>query len=352
MDVDEMLRILEGERERGVSLIGEVGTLEDLRDAEVQLLGRKSPVSKIQRSLGRLEPDERPRVGQVVNEVFDAFRTALSERQRALEEERDRAFAEGDRLDVTLPGRRPPLGGLHVLTQTERLIVDAFVALGYRVLEGPEIETDWYNFEALNIPPDHPARTMQDTLFLDVPGSEHTVLRTQTSPMQIKAMESMDPPLYVVVPGRTFRADTLDATHSPVFHQVEGLAVDEGLSLADMKGTLEAWARSIFGPEQRVRLRPSYFPFVEPGAEVDVSCFNCDGAGCRICGNGWLEIMGAGMVHPRVLEHGGVDPERYTGYAWGMGVERIAMLRHGIPDIRLFFEGDVRFLERFARGAV
>jgi phenylalanyl-tRNA synthetase alpha chain len=165
-------------------------------------------------------------------------------------------------------------------------------------------------------------------------------------------MESMDPPLYVVVPGRTFRADTLDATHSPVFHQVEGLAVDEGLSLADMKGTLEAWARSIFGPEQRVRLRPSYFPFVEPGAEVDVSCFNCDGAGCRICGNGWLEIMGAGMVHPRVLEHGGVDPERYTGYAWGMGVERIAMLRHGIPDIRLFFEGDVRFLERFARGAV
>jgi phenylalanyl-tRNA synthetase alpha chain len=253
---------------------------------------------------------------------------------------------------VTLPGRRAPLGGLHVLTRTQRLIVDAFVGLGYRVLDGPEVETDWYNFEALNMPPDHPARSMQDTLYLDVPGRPDLLLRTQTSPLQIKAMEAQAPPIYVIAPGRTFRNDTLDATHSPVFHQVEGLAVDEGLSMAHMKGTLERWARAIFGPEQRIRLRPSFFPFVEPGAEVDVSCFSCDGSGCRICGNGWLEIMGAGMVHPTVLENGGVDPERYTGYAWGMGVERVAMLRHGIPDIRLFYEGDVRFLERFARGVV
>ena len=352
MDPGETIAALERERERGLATIREAASLEDLRDAEVAVLGRRAAVPSIQRSLGEVPPEDRPALGKAINEVFEAFREALGARERELRAEREGAVAEADEIDVTLPGRRLPMGALHVLTQTERAMVDAFVALGYRAMEGPEVETDWYNFEALNIPPDHPARTMQDTLYLDVPGASDLVLRTQTSPMQIKAMEAQPPPLYVVVPGRTYRNDTLDATHSPVFHQVEGLAVDEGLSLADMKGTLEAWSQAIFGTEQRVRLRPSFFPFVEPGAEVDVSCFACDGAGCRICGNGWLEIMGAGMVHPKVLENGGVDPERYTGYAWGIGVERVAMLRHGIPDIRLFYEGDIRFLERFVGGAV
>jgi phenylalanyl-tRNA synthetase alpha chain len=350
MDPGETIADLEAERERGLARIRDAGSLEDLRDAEVAVLGRRAPVPSIQRSLGDLAPEERPRLGKAINEVFGAFREALAEREGELRAERERAVADADAIDVTLPGRRLPRGALHVLTQTERAMVDAFVALGYRVMEGPEVETDWYNFEALNIPPDHPARTPQDTLYLDVPGAPDLLLRTQTSPMQIKAMETQPPPLYVVVPGRTYRNDVLDATHSPVFHQVEGLAVDEGLSLADMKGTLEAWAQAMFSADQRVRLRPDYFPFVEPGAQVDVSCFACDGAGCRICGNGWLEIMGAGMVHPKVLENGGVDPERYTGFAWGIGVERVAMLRHGVPDIRLFYEGDVRFLEQFAGG--
>jgi phenylalanyl-tRNA synthetase alpha chain len=239
---------------------------------------------------------------------------------------------------------------LHPLTQTEWEIIDVFSALGYRVREGPELETDWYNFEALNMPPDHPARTLQATVYPDVPGRPDLLLRTQTSPVQIRTMEDEAPPIYVAVPGRCFRRDTPDPTHSPIFHQVEILAVDEGLSLADMKGTLEEFTRAMFGPAQRVRLRPSFFPFVEPGAEVDVSCFVCGGTGCRVCGNGWIEIMGAGMVHPAVFEAVGIDPERYTGFAAGMGVERIAMLRHGIPDIRLLFEGDVRFLSQFVGG--
>jgi len=351
MDAEEILTGLGEERARAVALVAEAATLDDLREAEVRVLGRKAAVPRIQRSLGDLAPDERREVGRAVNEAFEAIRAALEARRSELEGAREAEFAESDRIDVTLPGRRLPEGSLHVLTQTERLIVDTFTALGYRVLEGPEIETDWYNFEALNIPPDHPARTMQDTLYVEWPGRSDLLLRTQTSPMQIKAMETSEPPIYVVVPGRTYRHDTLDPTHSPVFHQVEGFAVDQGLSLADMKGTLEEWAKAIFGPDQVVRLRPSFFPFVEPGAEVDVSCFSCGGSGCRICGNGWLEIMGAGMVHPKVLENGGIDPERYTGYAWGMGVERIAMLRHDIPDIRLFYEGDVRFLEQFVGGS-
>lgn len=347
MDPQETIRALDEAREKGLALIAEAGTLDALREAEVAVLGRKAALPGMQRRLGDLPPEARPEVGKAINAAFVALREAIEERRSALGAEQRAASVEADRFDVTLPGRRPPQGSLHVLTQTERAMVDAFVALGYRVMEGPEIETDWYNFEALNFPPDHPARQMQDTLYLE---TGDLLLRTHTSPVQIKSMERLEPPIYVAIPGRTYRNDTLDATHSPVFRQVEGLGIDEGLSLADMKGTLELWAQAIFGRDQRVRLRPSFFPFVEPGAEVDVSCFNCDGAGCRICGNGWLEIMGAGMVHPKVLVNGGVDPERYTGFAWGIGVERVAMLRHGIPDIRLFYEGDVRFLEQFVRG--
>jgi phenylalanyl-tRNA synthetase alpha chain len=341
---------LEEEKRRGLAAIAGSASLDELHQAEISVLGRKAPVSAIQKSLGALPEEDRRVVGQAVNDVFDAFRAAVAKREAALRSDADQAIAESDRIDVTLPGRRPYPSALHVLTQTEREIVDVFCSLGYRVREGPELETDWYNFEALNMPPDHPARTLQATVYPDVPGRPDLLLRTQTSPVQIRTMEREGPPIYVVVPGRCFRRDTPDPTHSPIFHQVEILAVDEGLSLADMKGTLEEFSRAMFGPEQRVRLRPSFFPFVEPGAEVDVSCFVCGGTGCRVCGNGWIEIMGAGMVHPAVFEAVGIDPERYAGFAAGMGIERIAMLRHGIPDIRLLFEGDVRFLSQFVRG--
>jgi len=350
MDVGEALELLRAEQERGLALVGGAGSAEELEHAEVAVLGRRAPISEVQRSLRTLPDEDRPRVGKAVNEVFSTIRAALADRRAVVAAEADRAIAESDRIDVTLPGRRPPLGALHVLTQTEREIVDVFVSLGYRVSEGPELETDWYNFEALNIPPDHPARTMQDTLYVDVPDRPDLVLRTHTSPVQIRTMQAQEPPIYVTIPGRCYRRDVPDPTHSPIFHQVEILAVDEGLSMAHMKGTLEAFARAMFGPDQRVRLRPSYFPFVEPGAEVDVSCFVCGGSGCRVCGNGWIEIMGAGMVHPHLFEATGIDPERYTGFAAGMGIERVAMLRHGVPDIRLFYEGDVRFLSQFVRG--
>jgi phenylalanyl-tRNA synthetase alpha chain len=351
MDAAEAVRLLGEARELGLATVAAARNLEELRAAEVALLGRKAPVSEVQRSLGQLAPEERPAVGQAVNRLFEELRAAVASREAALREEAERAVGEEDRLDVTLPGRRPPAGGLHVLTQTLRRVVDVFVSLGYRVSEGPEIETEWYNFDALNFPPDHPARLTQDTLYPHVRGRDDLLLRTHTSPVQIRTMEAQQPPIYVAIPGRCYRRDTPDATHLPVFQQVEILAVDEGLSLADMKGTLEAFARAMFGSEQRVRIYPDYFPFVEPGAGVDVSCFLCGGVGCRVCGNGWIEIMGAGMVHPALFEHTGIDPERYTGFAAGMGIERIAMLRHGVPDIRMFYEGDLRFLSQLARGA-
>jgi phenylalanyl-tRNA synthetase alpha chain len=351
MDATEALRTIQRELERGRATIAEAVTLDELREVEVRVLGRKAPLSEVQRQMGGLPPVQRPAVGKAINEAFSTLRAKVVERQLALQAEAERAVGEADRIDWSLPGRRPQRGALHILTQTERRIIDVFTTLGYRVAEGPEMETDWYNFEALNFPPDHPARLMQDTIYPQVPGRDDLVMRTHTSPVQIRAMEALEPPIYVVIPGRCYRRDTPDATHTPVFQQVEILAVDEGLSLADMKGTLEEFARAMFGPEQRVRLRPSFFPFVEPGAEVDVSCFLCGGVGCRVCGNGWIEILGAGMVHPALFENVGIDDERYTGFAAGMGVERVAALRHGIPDIRMFFEGDLRFLSQFARSA-
>jgi len=351
MNVADALGNLEEAKRRGLEAISAASTLEELEEAERSVLGRKGPVAEVQRSLADLPEDDRRTLGRAVNETFQAVRAAAAERGAAIQAELERAVVEQDRIDVTLPGRRPPLGGLHPLTQTERRIVEAFTGLGYQLVEGPEIETDWYNFESLNIPPDHPARTEQDTLYPEVPGRTDLLLRTQTSNVQVRTMETREPPIYVVTVGRCFRRDVPDATHAAVFNQVEILAVDEGLSLADMKGTLEAFARAVFGPDQQVRLRPGYFPFVEPGAEVDVSCFLCGGQGCRVCDEGWIEILGAGMVHPQVLENGGVDSERYTGFAAGLGIERITMLRHNVPDIRLFFDGDVRTLSQFARSA-
>jgi phenylalanyl-tRNA synthetase alpha chain len=344
MDPQEARRILEEERERGLSMIAGADSSEALEAAKVGVLGRKSRFSEVQRALGSFDPEDRKRLGMAANELRQALHAALDERSRGLAGAEQARLLEGDRIDVTLPGRRLRTGSLHPLTIVEDEMVGIFTRMGYRVEEGPEIEDDWHNFEALNIPPDHPARTMKDSLYVEIPGF---LLRTETSAVQIRTMESQDPPVYIVAPGRTYRREAVDATHLSVFHQVEGLAVDEGISFADLKGTLETFARALFGPDRRVRMNPDYFPFVEPGCQVAVSCFKCDGSGCAVCGNGWIELLGAGMVHPKVLENCGIDAERYTGFAFGIGVERVAMVRHGVSDMRMFVEGDVRFLQQF-----
>src|SRR6266498_628056 len=348
MDPQEARRILEEERERGLSMIARADSLEALETAKVTVLGRKSPFSQVQRSLGSFGREDRKRLGMVANEVRDALQAALDERRRVLAGVEEARLLDGERIDVTLPGRRLRTGSLHPLTIVEDEMVGIFTRMGYRVAVGPEIEDEWHNFEALNIPPDHPARTMKDSLYVDVDG---LLLRTETSSVQIRTMESQEPPISVIVPGRTYRREAVDATHLSVFHQAEGLVVDEGISFADLRGTLEAFAREMFGQDVRVRLTPDYFPFVEPGCQAAVSCFVCGGVGCRVCGNGWLELLGAGMVHPKVLENCGIDSERYTGFAFGMGIERVAMVRYGVNDMRLFVEGDVRFLERFEGAA-
>ena len=317
----------------------------DLEQARVRFLGRQGVLTQLLRSLGTLAPEERPLVGAAANEAKRILEALLEERlAEALESER-RAQRTRARLDLTLPGRRPARGVLHPLTRVHDEIVAIFAGLGFSVVDGPEVETDYYNFEALNIPRDHPARDMQDTLYL----TESTLLRTHTSPVQIRTMLAQKPPVRIIVPGRVFRRDVADASHSPMFHQVEGLAVDRNVTMADLKGTLGLFAREMFGPESRIRFRPSFFPFTEPSAEVDVLCFVCHGQGCRLCKQGgWLEILGSGMVHPNVLRNVGYDPEDVTGWAFGMGIERIAMLKYGIDDLRLFFDNDLRFLRQFA----
>jgi phenylalanyl-tRNA synthetase alpha chain len=347
MDPDEMLRSLVAERDRGVTAFEAAVSLDELEASQVDVMGRRSAFSAIQKALGGLEPDDRRRVGQAANEAREALRAALAAARQRLERAAEDALLDADRLDMTLPGRTPRIGSFHPLTIVEREAVEIFTSLGFRVAEGPEIEDDWHNFQALNIPPDHPARTMKDSLYVSVPGHPELLLRTETSAVQIRTMQSQPPPVFVVAPGRVYRRETPDPTHLPVFHQIEGLAVAEGISFADLKGTLEVFARAMFGERRRVRLGPAFFPFVEPGCEVGVSCFRCDGAGCRVCGTGWIELLGAGMVHPVVLENCGVDPERYTGFAFGLGIERVALLRYEIPDIRLLVDGDVRLLEQF-----
>jgi phenylalanyl-tRNA synthetase alpha chain len=347
MDAEELLRTFDAERARGLARFGEARTLEELDAAQVEILGRKSALSGAQKALGGLSEDERRSVGKVANDVRVALNASLEARREVLRAAAETALLAADRVDLTLPGRRPRTGSLHPLTIVERELVGVFTSLGFRVAEGPEIEDDWHNFQALNIPPDHPARTMKDSLYVSVPGHPELLLRTETSAVQIRTMQSQPPPVYIVAPGRVFRRETPDATHSPVFHQLEGLAVDEGITFADLKGTLEAAAKALFGESRRVRLGPAFFPFVEPGCEVGVSCFKCDGVGCRVCGNGWIELLGAGMVHPQVLENCGYDPERFTGFAFGMGIDRVALLKYAIPDIRMLFDGDVRFLAQF-----
>jgi phenylalanyl-tRNA synthetase alpha chain len=344
LDPADALATLEAERVRALDAVAAASTTEDLEAARTSMFGRRSRFTEVQRSLGSLPERDRRRVGQTANDVREQVNAAIERRRSELRAAAEDALAEADAVDVSLPGRRPPTGSLHPLTLVERQMVTIFTRMGYRVAEGPEIEDEWHNFEALNIPPDHPARTMKDSLYVDVPG---LLLRTETSAVQIRAMQSQEPPVYVVAPGRVYRREAVDATHLSVFHQLECLAVDEGLSLAHLKGTLEAFAREMFGPTVRARITPDYFPFVEPGAQMAVSCFVCGGVGCRVCGNGWLEQGGAGVVHPQVLENAGYDPERYTGFAFGLGIERVAMVRYGVNDMRLFVEGDVRFLEQF-----
>ena len=309
----------------------------------MQYLGRKSELVVLLRSISELPPEERREVGKAGNLVRTALEQALEARRQELENEKLLEGLGDDQLDVTLPGWRSPLGHLHLVVQTQREIEDIFIGMGYEVVDGPEVETEYYNFEALNTPADHPARSVQDTFFVE--GGQ--VLRTQTSPVQIRTMEKQRPPVYVIAPGKTYRRDS-DATHTPMFHQVEGLVVDEGITLGDLKGTLIVFAQAMFGQDRRVRLRPHFFPFTEPSIEVDVSCMLCDGSGCRLCKqSGWLEILGAGMVDPNVFRFVDYDPELYTGFAFGMGIERIAMLKHGVNDLRLFFENDLRFLRQF-----
>jgi len=346
-----MLATFESERDRGIALASASSTLQELDEAKTAVLGRKAPFSDAQKRLGTLDPESRKRVGQIANDARDALNRAFDERRVVLEAQAEDALLEADRIDLSLPGRRPPRGSLHPLTLVEDEIVEVFLRLGFRVVDGPEVEDDWHNFQALNIPPDHPARTMKDSLYVAIPGHPELLLRTETSAAQIRTMRSQPPPVSIVAPGRVYRRETPDATHLPVFHQVECLVVDEGITFADLKGTLEVMARAVFGERRRVRLGPAYFPFVEPGAEVGVSCFVCDGVGCRVCGNGWIELLGAGMVHPKVLENCGYDSERYTGFAFGLGVERVALLKYAIPDMRMLLEGDVRFLSQFGGAA-
>jgi phenylalanyl-tRNA synthetase alpha chain len=354
-----MIERIEELRSQAQQAIADAQGSEELEQLRVRFLGRKAELPQLLRGVAGLEPSQRAAVGKAANQARQSLEALIESRSQELAgAELTRSLEQGA-IDVTLPGSPPqPVGRLHVLTQTTRELEDIFLGLGFTVIEGPEVETVHYNFDALNHSPTHPARARSDTFYL----GEDVVLRTHTSPMQIRAMEAHPPPLYVVIPGRVYRPDS-DATHTPQFHQIEGLAVDEDITLADLKGTLLAFARTVFGERREVRLRPHFFPFTEPSVEVDVSCFHCDGKGflkggarCYLCkGEGWLEVLGAGEVDPNVYAHvptsdrnaPGYDPERVQGFAWGLGVERIAMLKHGIPDLRLYYENDLRFLDQF-----
>jgi len=323
--------------------VARVGDLEALEQVRIRYLGKKGLFTKKMKALGRLSQEERPVVGKVINQARETFQRSLEERRQALEQARLDARLKSESIDVTLPGRGQRPGGLHPVTRTLQRIESLFASVGFQTAQGPEIEDDYHNFEALNIPAHHPARAMHDTFYID----QHTLLRTHTSPVQIRVMESGQPPFRVIAPGRVYRCDS-DLTHTPMFHQVEGFLVDEGVSFADLRGILDQFLKRFFEQDVQIRFRPSYFPFTEPSAEVDVSCVMCGGEGCRVCGkSGWLEVMGCGMIHPKVFEAVGIDGDRYTGFAFGLGVERLAMLRYGIGDLRLFFENDLRFLEQF-----
>lgn len=347
----EQLKDIEELRHKAEEELSNIADLKGLEEWRVRYLGKKSHLSQVLRCLTALPLEERRTVGAQANETKTALEASLKQRVKSLKEAQLALLAEQDRLDITLPGRPLPIGHLHLTTQTLREVCQIFTSMGFEMVEGPEVEWDYYNFEALNMPRDHPARDMWSTLWIDHTdemGNRNMLLRTHTSPMQIRIMEKRQPPLRVVMPGRVYRYEATDATHEWMFYQIEGLAVDTGITMADLKGTLFEFIRRLFGAERKARFRCDYFPFVEPGVEVAMDCFACKGEGCRLCGGtGWIEILGAGMVHPNVLRQVNYDPEVYTGFAFGMGIERIPMLRYGIDDIRLFYGNDLRFLRQF-----
>lgn len=344
-DVKKRIEAIRIHVDKDISSINELNDIESIR---VKYMGKKGMLTEVLKTMGSLSAEERPLIGKMANELRDYIENKLNEtKARLVEEEKEKNFAS-EKLDVTMPGKVKKIGRRHPLTSTLDAIKDIFLGMGFSIVDspedGPEIELDYYNFEALNIPKNHPARDIQDTFYIN----EDIVLRTHTSPMQVRTMQKQKPPIRVIVPGRVYRADEVDATHSPIFHQIEGLVIDKDVTMGDLKGVLGVFARKLFGPNTRTKFRPSYFPFTEPSAEMDVTCFVCGGKGCRVCGNtGWIEILGAGMVHPRVLEMSNIDPEVYSGFAFGMGFDRITMLKYGIDDMRLLFENDMRFIEQF-----
>lgn len=338
---------LEALRDNTLKEIAQVATLKELNQIRVETLGKKGPITEVLRGMKNLSPEERPVVGGFANEIRDLLTEAIKARKVVLENEALNAALKEESLDVTLPGKQMPQGTRHILTQVMEEIEDIFLGMGYQVVEGYEVESDHYNFERMNLPKDHPARDMQDTFYI----SDEMLIRTHTSPVQARTMEKHDfskGALRMISPGKVFRRDTDDATHSHQFHQIEGLVVDKNVTMGDLKGTLEVMMKKMFGEDRKIRLRPSYFPFTEPSVEVDVSCFKCGGAGCNVCKHtGWIEILGAGMVHPDVLQMSGIDPTEYSGFAFGLGPDRVAMLRYGVNDIRNFYQNDLRFLNQF-----
>lgn len=338
---------LEALRDETLQKIEQSEALQELNQIRVETLGKKGPITEVLRGMKHLSAEERPVVGSFANEIRDHLTESIEEKKRELEELALNEALRKETIDVTLPGKQIHEGTSHILTQVMEEIEEVFLNMGYKIVEGSEVEQDYYNFERMNIPPNHPARDMQDTFYI----SNQLLLRTHTSPVQARTMETHDfskGPLRMISPGKVFRRDSDDATHSHQFHQIEGLVVDEDITMADLKGTLEVVLKQLFGEERDIRLRPSYFPFTEPSVEVDISCFKCGGEGCNVCkGSGWIEVLGAGMVHPNVLEMSGIDPSKYSGFAFGLGPDRMAMLRYGVNDIRAFYQNDRRFLEQF-----
>ena len=336
----QLNRILQEAKEQ----LEKAASVAETDEVRVKLLGKKGKLTEILRGMGKLSPEERKTTGQMANSVRSEIEAMLDRKFAEMKEAAREAQFRLERIDVTEPGRDTRLGVKHPLTITMEEISKVFMSMGFSIVEGPEVETVFNNFDALNAGPNHPSRDMTDTFYID----KDILLRTQTSPVQVRTLMKQEPPIKVISPGRCFRCDTPDATHSPMFHQIEGLLVDEGITMADLKGTLDSFAKQLFGTSTKTKFRPHHFPFTEPSAEMDVSCFKCGGKGCRVCkGSGWIEILGCGMVHPNVLKVGGLDTEKYTGFAFGMGVERAAMLKYGVDDIRLFYENDMRFIDQF-----
>lgn len=335
---------LEAIKSAALDAVNAASDQKQIEDLRVKYLGKKGELTAILKQMGSLSPEERPVMGQLVNEAKAVLEAAIGEKNAVLKEKATELKLKEEELDITMPAKKGSVGKLHPLNTVLNDMIDIFQSMGFDILDGPEVETDHYNFECLNVPQDHPARDMQDTFYL----AENLLLRTQTSAAQVRTMETRKPPIRIICPGRVFRADEVDATHSPVFHQIEGLVVDKGVTMCDLKGVLEQFAQEIYGSDTKVKFRPSFFPFTEPSVEVDVSCSECGGKGCRVCkGSGWIEILGAGMVHPNVLRSCGIDPEVYSGFAFGIGLDRLTTTRYKISDIRLLFENDKRFLEQF-----